>query len=639
MKSFVRFLEECYIAILKENKKEKEEKVDYDYEHAFSKIYNHMIDVGKNNLDEYGGNILKGAVQRGDIMTVIDYLSKEMYNAQNDPTHPLNFNQIQPNDGGLKGGKIKTGQDKGKPKDLKLYEKSYYDKLLNQQYSFLNFIQSKSGRKNFVKDYTANVEGATKVKTQPKYAELTGKDKDTSKVDIRFFDSQGKPKYGLSLKDSKGAVVNSSGAEETKALILLGISDLLDKQVKDGTITPERRNELEQLATNEANKLALFAASTKGMSEEEQRIAVPKMQSYLDDLESKIPGVKRAMSSEAITAKGKFGDADSVDALFSSGRGGGVIEDPTSLADYINQRARLGKGKQKSAEGGQRPATFSGDIKGEMSPDEKPTDSEWLRKFNMENIPAWEKKIKELEPELQDEIERIRSQSKDGRISGDDLDDIFSQDTELKSLKQFMKDAEKAQAQSEKALSKADRELEDANDELEASSVPIDPDTKKPVLRQFRKNIEGHMAADPTSRTSKLNSQRRRAAEVKVTNAQSNRDNVAATHDANVNAVQQAQQQQASQETQPAPQQPQQAPQQVQQPQPTQQAPVEQPPAPQPTQQQPQPQQEPQEPQQQPATQEPQQTTQKQPESEKKKKEKSAAERMYAAGTRLGYTD
>ena len=113
---------------------------------------------------------------------------------------------------------------------------------------------------------------------------------------------------------------------------------------------------------------------------------------------------------------------------------------------------------------------------------------------------------------------------------------------------------------SQKALSKADRELEDANDELEASSVPIDPDTKKPVLRQFRKNIEGHMAADPTSRTSKLNSQRRRAAEVKVTNAQSNRDNVAATHDANVNAVQQAQQQQEPQETQPAPQQPQQAP-------------------------------------------------------------------------------
>lgn len=196
-------------------------------------------------------------------------------------------------------------------------------------------------------------------------------------------------------------------------------------------------------------------------------------------------------------------------------------------------------------------------------------------------------------------------------------------------LLSFLKDAEKAQAQSEKALSKANKELEDANDELEVSSVPIDPDTGKPVLRQFRKNIEGHMAVDRTSRTSRLNNKRRRAAELRVTNAQANLDNAAAAHDANVNAVQQAQQQQASQETQPAPQQPQQAPQQVQQPQPTQQAPVEQPPAPQPTQQQPQ------QPKPQETPQEPQQVAQQSPQDETERR-RDTRRRMDAAGASLG---
>lgn len=199
-------------------------------------------------------------------------------------------------------------------------------------------------------------------------------------------------------------------------------------------------------------------------------------------------------------------------------------------------------------------------------------------------------------------------------------------------------DFSKQAAQSQKELSKADRELEDANDELEASSVPIDPNTKKPVFSQFRKNIQGHMAADPTSRTSRLNMQRRRAAEVKLTNAQSNRDNAAITHDATVSAAQQAQQQQSQPE-----------PQQVQQIQPTQQAPVEQPPvpteqppapkvsqqAPQPTQQVPT--------EQPPAPQEPQQVQQQpKPEQKKKKKERTDAEkedtrvRMDAAGQAQG---
>ena len=271
---------------------------DYNYEHAFANIYNHMISIDKQD-------IIKGAVQRRDISTVIDYLAAEIHEAQKNPEHPLHVNNA-PIDGFTKGEKTEAHVEK------------YYEKLLNQQYSFLNFIQSNSGRKNFVKHNTARVEGATKIPTTSKYAETSGKKQDTSKVDIRFFDNDDNPQYGLSLKDAEGAVVNSSGADETKTLMIMGIGELLNNQLKDGTITQDQKDELESFVSSNANELALFMAGTKGMSKEQQRDALPKIQSYIDKIENKIPGATEAFSSEAITGKGKFGDADSVDALFLS---------------------------------------------------------------------------------------------------------------------------------------------------------------------------------------------------------------------------------------------------------------------------------------------------------------------------------
>ena len=395
---------------------------------------------------------------------------------------------------------------------------------------------------------------------------------------------------------------------------MLGISDLLDKQVNDGTITPEQKKELTQLATTETDKLALVMNSTKGMTKKQQEAAVEKMKTNLNDLESKIPGVKNAMSKEAITAKGKFGDADSVNALFSTGRGGGVIEDPTALASTINQRARKGKGgtKKLNSDGEeiQRPATFSGDNAEGIDPENKPTSSEWLTRWEKENRTSWEKKIDGLDPDLRAELERRRS--KDGTISAEDLADIFDQDSDVKSYTAFLQDVEQSTKKSQKALSKADDELEDANNEMQDASVPVDPDTGRPVLRQYRRNIEGHIAADPTSRTSKINNERRAKAELKVSNAQTNRDNVAANHDANVQQLQstQGQQPQQTQKAPEQPQQPQQAPEQPQQPQKAPEQPQ-------------QPQKAPEQPQQ----------PQKAPEEDKQKKRKEALmRRMDAAG-------
>ena len=423
MKSFVDFR-----LILEAKAKKGRGGADYNYEHSFANIYNHMVSIDKKN-------IIKGAVQRKDIFTVVDYLAREIHKAQTDQKHPLHFNNA-PIDGFTKGEKTEE------------HEKKYYEKLLDQQYSFLNFVQSASGRKNFVKHHTAKVEGATKIPTTSKYAETSGKKQDTSKVDIRFFDKEGNPAYGLSLKDAKGAVVNSSGADETKALIVTGVGQLLNQQLKDGTITPEQRNELELFVNDNANELALFMAGTKGMSKEQQQDALPQMQSYIDKLELKIPGATEAFSSEAITGKGKFGDADSVDALFSSGRGGEVIEDPAWLAQYIRQRARLGKGGQKSAEGGQRPTTFSGDsMKDKVkSAEDRPTDSEWLRNWAETNKPGWMKQIDKMEPETQAEV---RSSLETGEMGIDEFDALINVDKKLKNFRQLRSDLQMRQAQTD----------------------------------------------------------------------------------------------------------------------------------------------------------------------------------------------
>ena len=565
MKSFVRFLEECYILLEARGGKPK-----YSDEHANINFYNHLVSSPE----------VRELIRNKDYEAVNQIIAQELEKAQTDENHPLHFNNT-PDEGF--SGKVKT------PEHLD----AYYAELSRAAPGFLSLIQSNKGRNFASKGWVGRVSGGEHEASKKSW---TGNVKGQGRFDYVFSDPDDPRKHHrVSGKDYRGSQAGSAQSDQAAATLARGIEVMAQRRIKEllGFKPPKERGETESeykerllqikrdarkeksdiLSTSkkEIDDIRDLMASTKGMTPEQQKDVYMQVQTKMDELERVLPGVKRAAGQEMVSGTGQFSKGKTAQSLWTTGGEGSSFRDPRQQS--VGIRARAGKG-------GGREMAIAGDI-------------------------AAAAKEKEAQKQRQTTFA------------------MFSRQAEL----------------SQKALSKADRELEDANDELQASSVPIDPDTKKPVLRQFRKNIEGHMAADPTSRTSKLNSQRRRAAEVKVTNAQSNRDNVAATHDANMNAVQQAQQQQASQETQPAPQQPQQAPQQVQQPQPTQQAPVEQPPAPQPTQQQPQSQQEPQEPQQQPTTQEPQQTTQKKPESEKKKKEKSAAERMYAAGTRLGYTD
>jgi len=567
MKTFVEFINECYLILFNEEEKKGRGGPDYNYEHSFANIYNHMVGIDKKN-------IIKGAVQRQDIATVIDYLAREVNKAQTNPKHPLHFNNA-PVDGFTKGQKTEAHAEK------------YYEKLLDQQYSFLNFIMSNSGRKNFVKHNIARVEGATKIPTTTKYAETSGKKQDTSKVDIRFFDKEGNPAYGLSLKDAKGAVVNSSGASETKTLMIMGVGQLLNQQLEDGSITPEQKNELETFVNDNANELALYMASTKGMSKEQQQDALPKMQSYLDKLEEKIPGAVQSLSSEAITGKSKFGDADSVDALFSTGRGGEVIEDPRWLAQYINQRGRLGKGEQKTVEGGQRPTTFSGDIKKDelKAAETRSTDSEWLRNWAEKNKPGWAKQVDKLEPETQKEL---KGSLESGELDIADFDALVNVDKRLKNFRELRAEMENSKAQHAQTASELQQQVDQANTNVSTAQAEVDKANDPSELRyvdgtepliQNRKRFQDFIGRHSTDPTVQHIVQARTMAQDNLTSAQSVANDATTSYQTHINTSPTVQPTQPEQ-----PQQPAQTPSQ----QPVQQKPApEQPPAPQPAPEQP----------------------------------------------------
>jgi len=141
-------------------------------------------------------------------------------------------------------------------------------------------------------------------------------------------------------------------------------------------------------------------------------------------------------------------------------------------------------------------------------------------------------------------------------------------------------------AELEKEVDKQNKKVSKVEQEVSQASVPINPETGEAILRQYRKNVEAHMASDPTSPTATVNNQRRQSANDKLNVAISNRDTAVSNQQAHLSTpptpvqtqpTQPAPEQQPvqTQPTKPAPVQTQQAPEQ--QPVQTQPAPEQQP--------------------------------------------------------------
>ena len=318
----------------------------YNYEVALVNLYNHLIKSG--NKANNNGKILRGLVSRGDTEELTDFLAQELNDAKNNEKHPLHFNNA--GNEGFTGGK-KTDD----------HRDSYYSELEDQFYTFLNDSQSNLGKKLISQGYAVKRLGDDSIPLSKSGKTAYGKESDTSKADIVFqHPTRPERENYSSLKKASGAVSASAGADETAGNYTVGMRSALQLALKSGKITKEQAKELEIEGNSRIAILKDVMASSKGMSKEQQRDLLPQLDQLRGNVEDLIPGTERETAKAQLSGAGKFQKA--IDSFISTGRGGGRKRNPEEVSG-TNQRMRLGKGSQKTAEGGQRPVTSTGDIK------------------------------------------------------------------------------------------------------------------------------------------------------------------------------------------------------------------------------------------------------------------------------------
>ena len=318
----------------------------YNYEVALVNLYNHLIKSGDKANNK--GKILRGLVSRGDTEELTDFLAQELNDAKNNEKHPLHFNNA--GNEGFTGGK-KTDD----------HRDSYYSELEDQFYTFLNDSQSNLGKKLISQGYAVKRLGDDSIPLSKSGKSAYGKESDTSKADI-VFQHPARPEREnySSLKKASGAVSASAGADETAGNYTVGMRSALQLALKSGKITKEQAKELEMEGNSRIAILKDVMASSKGMSKDQQRDLLPQLDQLRGNVEDLIPGTERETAKAQLSGAGKFQKA--IDSFISTGRGGGRKRNPEEVSG-TNQRMRLGKGSQKTAEGGQRPVTSTGDIK------------------------------------------------------------------------------------------------------------------------------------------------------------------------------------------------------------------------------------------------------------------------------------
>lgn len=321
---------------------------DYNYEVALVNLYNHLIKGGDKG--DARGKLLRGAVSRGDMNTVTDILADELNKAKTDPKHPLHFNNVDNEGFTGKAGKTEEHRD------------AYYKALEDQQYTFLNDIQSRTGKNLVSQGYIAKRQGSEQAPLSKTGQKSYGKKTDTSKADIVFQHPTRPERVNyVSLKKASGAVSASSGAEETAGNYTVGMKAALNLALKSGRITKDQKAQLEKDAASKIAQLRDVMSGSKGMSKEQQKDLLPQIDNIRGEIEKIVPGTERETGKEQLSGKGKY--QQGVNSFLSTGRGGGRKQKPEEVSG-THQRARLGKGTSKTAAGPvQRPVTMTGDIK------------------------------------------------------------------------------------------------------------------------------------------------------------------------------------------------------------------------------------------------------------------------------------
>jgi hypothetical protein len=185
-----------------------------------------------------------------------------------------------------------------------------------------------------------------------------------------------------------------------------------------------------------------------------------------------------------------------------------------------------------------------------------------LQTFERRNRIAELKAKREAEAQAQQELEAQAQQELEAQAQ-----------QELEAQAQHTQTA----AELEKEVDKQNKKVSKVEQEVSQASVPINPETGEAILRQYRKNVEAHMASDPTSPTATVNNQRRQSANDKLNVAISNRDAAVSNQQTHLSTPPTPIQTQPTQPSQPSQPTPEQQPVQTQ---PSQPAPVQTQPTP-----------------------------------------------------------
>lgn len=354
MKTFVEFISKAYFIVEKRGGEPK-----YSDEHANINFYNHLVSSPK----------VRELIRKKDFDAVNTIIAQELKSAKTDPEHPLHFNNAA--DEGF-SGKQKTSS----------HENVYYSEIERAVPGFLSLIQSKKGGNIASKGWVGRVSGGEHEASKSSWK---GNIKGQGRFDYVFSDPEDpKKQHRVSGKDYRGSQAGSAQADQATATLERGVEVAAQQQVKSilankpkkksGETAQEYKERVAQLKVDARkkgkeiistsqetlNRIKELMASTKGMSPEQQKDVYTQVQSEIDELEKKVPGVQRASGQEMVKGMGQFPKSKTAQSMWTTGGEGASFRDPRQQS--VGLRARAGKG-------GGREMAVAGDI--QAAPKEK----------------------------------------------------------------------------------------------------------------------------------------------------------------------------------------------------------------------------------------------------------------------------
>lgn len=351
MKTFKYFISEAYFIVEKRGGEPK-----YSDEHANINFYNHLVSSPE----------VRDLIRKKDFDAVNQVIAQELESAKTDKEHPLHFDNAS--DEGFSGKKKTSG-----------HENAYYSEIERAVPGFLSLIQSKKGGNIASKGWIGRVSGGEHEASKSSWK---GNVKGQGRFDYVFSDPEDpKKQHRVSGKDYRGSQAGSAQADQATATLERGVQVVAQQQVKSilankpkkkaGETDQEYKERVSQLKVDARkkgkeiistsqetlNKIKELMASTKGMPPEQQKDVYTQVQSEIDGLEKKVPGVRRAAGQEMLQGKGQFSKGKTAQSMWTTGGEGASFRDPRQQS--VGLRARAGKGRSA---GVYRAMAVAGDI-------------------------------------------------------------------------------------------------------------------------------------------------------------------------------------------------------------------------------------------------------------------------------------